>query len=84
MGGIIGGGKPSAPDTSVAEESLRMQRQQTADAQAKAEEEKRKYAEQMSGKRRALSRGGNRTLLSDTRLNPETGIPTEDETTLGA
>tara|TARA_R110000822_G_scaffold208308_1_gene344222 strand:+ start:121 stop:363 length:243 start_codon:yes stop_codon:yes gene_type:complete len=80
MGGLMGGGKP---DTSAADESLRLQREQTAKATQQAEEEKRKYAEQMSGKRRALSRGGTRALLADNRLNPETGL-TDTEKTLGA
>jgi len=36
----------------------------------------------MASKRRALSRGGKRTLLSQSRLSPEMGLDEED--TLGA
>ena len=79
----MGGGKP---DTSAAEESLRLQRQQTADAKNKAEEDKRKYAEDLSAKKRALTRGGTRMLLSESRLTPEAGVLTDEELkkTLGA
>lgn len=79
MGGF-GGGKP---DTSAAEESLRMQREETARARAKAEEEKKQLAEQMSSAKRARLRGGKRTLLSESRLIPEMGVEDEDQT-LGA
>jgi hypothetical protein len=76
MGGLFGG----APDTSAAEESLAMQRKQMADAESKALEDKRNLEEQMSARRR--SRVGSRALLSESRLNPETGIETlgTDET----
>jgi hypothetical protein len=83
MGGLMGGGKP---DTSAAEESLRMQRENTATAKKQAEEDKRKAAENYSAKNRALSRGGKRMLLAEGRLTPETGIDEEDplKPTLGA
>lgn len=86
MGGIVGGGKPKAPDYSAqikaSEESLALQREQVAQAKKQAEEERREYGEQMASKRRALTRGGKRTLLSQSRFNPEMGIDEED--TLGA
>ena len=72
MGGLFGG----SPDTSAAEESLAMQRKQMADAEAKALEDKRNLEEQMAGRRRARSVNGSRALLSEARLNPETGVET--------
>ena len=76
MGGLFGG----APDNSAAEESLAMQRKQMADAEAKALEDKRNLEEQMAGRRRSRAATGSRVLLSEARLNPETGI----EETLGS
>lgn len=80
MGGAFGGGKP---DTSAAEESLRMQREATEKARVSAEEEKRGLAEQMSAQKRARLRGGKRMLLSESRLTPETGLEEEEKKTLG-
>jgi len=80
MGGLVGGGKP---DTSAAEESLRMQREATAKARETAEQEKRDLAEQMSAQKRARMRGGKRMLLSESRLTPETGLDEEEKKTLG-
>lgn len=80
MGGIIGG-KPKAPDTSAAEESLRLQREETARQKKKAEEEQRDVQEQIASRRKALQRGGARALLSSARLTPEVGI---EEEKLGA
>ena len=77
MGGAFGGGKP---DTSAAEESLRLQREETKRAREAAEAEKRDLAEQMSAKQRARRVGGKRTLLAS-RVTPETGM--EDENNLG-
>jgi len=77
MGGAFGGGKP---DTSAAEESLRLQREETKRAREAAEAEKRDLAEQMSAKQRARRVGGKRTLLAS-RVAPETGV--EDENNLG-
>ena len=74
MGGLMGGGKP---DTSAAEASLALQKKQAADAEARALEEKRMLAEQAAGRRRARAASGERVLLSEARLTPETGI---DET----
>ena len=80
MGGLFGG----KPDTSAAEASLRLQREQTAAATKKAEEEKRTAAEDMSAKKRLLARGGKGSLLSDKRLTPETGLDDDEyKTTLG-
>lgn len=76
-------GGPPKPDTSAAEESLRMSREQTAKATKAAEEERREKGETMSAKKRALTRGGNRMLMAD-RLTPETGIDDEEyKKTLG-
>lgn len=80
MGGVFGGGKP---DTSAAEAQLAAQREETARMRAQAEQEKRDLNAEMAAKKRARTRGGTRTLLADTRLNPETGI-IEDQQTLGA
>ena len=80
MGGIMGGAPK--PDTSTAEESLRMSREQTAKATKEAEEERRERGETMASKKRALTRGGSRMLLAD-RLTPETGIDDEYKKTLG-
>lgn len=76
MGGAFGGGKP---DTSAAEESLRLQREETARAKAAAEEEKRGLEEQLAGKKRARLRGGKRMLLSESRLMPEMGVEDEEQ-----
>jgi hypothetical protein len=82
MGGAFGGGKP---DTSAAEESLRLQREQAKEAKAQAEEERRKYAEDMSSKRRARRAGGKRTLLAEGRFSPELGVEEEEnKNTLGS
>ena len=80
MGGAFGGGKP---DTSAAEESLRLQREETKRAREAAEAEKRDYAEQMTASKRARLKGGKRMLLSESRLTPETGLEDEDTQTLG-
>lgn len=74
---LLGG----APDTGAkaAQQQLEMQRQQAETLRMQAEEERKQFAEQMAGKQAARSRGGNRMLLSEARLNPETGV----EETLG-
>jgi len=74
MGGLVGG----KPDTSAAEESLRLQREETARARKTAEEEKRTLAEQMSAQQRARRIGGKRMLLA-ARVAPETGVDDEDK-----
>ena len=80
MGMLMGGG--GKPDTSAAEASLALQKKQAADAEAKALEERRTLAEQAAGRRRARGASGERVLLSEARLTPETGIETlgSDET----
>ena len=77
MGGLVGGGKP---DTSAAEESLRLQREETARARQAAEAEKRTLAEQMSAQQRARRVGGKRSLLAS-RVAPETGV--DEDNNLG-
>ena len=76
MGGLVGG----KPDTSAAEESLRMQREETERARKAAEEEKRELQTEMASQRRARRYGGKRMLLAS-RVTPETGV--EEEDTLG-
>jgi len=72
MGGLFGG----APNTSGAEEQLAMQKKQMADAEAKALEDKRNLEEQLASRRRSRASTGSRVLLSEARLNPETGVQT--------
>ena len=71
MGGIVGGAKK--PDTS----GLQAQQKENERLRKQAEDDKRQLAEELAGKRRSRTYGGSRTLLSESRLNPETGI---DET----
>jgi hypothetical protein len=71
MGGIIGGAPK--PDTSA----LQAQQKENEKLRQQAETDKRNLAEELAGKRRSRTYGGSRTLLSESRLNPETGI---DET----
>lgn len=74
------GGKP---DTSAAEKSLQLQREQTAAATKKLEEERREKSEIMSAKRKAFRGGGSRMLLAD-RLTPEAGLDDDEyKKTLG-
>jgi hypothetical protein len=75
MGGLVGGGKP---DTSAAEESLRIQSEETKSAREAAQEEKRDLQEQMAAKSRARRGGGKRSLLAS-RLTPETGVEDENK-----
>lgn len=49
-------------------------KKQQSEAAARLEAEQRELAAQGSGRRRAARRGGIRSLLSDERLNPETGL----------
>lgn len=73
MGGLFGG----KPDNSAALAQIEQQRQETERMRLQAESEKRDLQEQMAAKRKAAARGGARSLLSDTRLTPETGIDDE-------
>jgi len=75
MGGLIGG----KPDTSAADEALRLQREEVARARKAAEEQKRELAEQMSASQKARRVGGKRMLLAQ-RVTPETGVDEEDQT----
>jgi len=68
MGGIIGGAPK--PDTSA----LQAQQKENERLRQQAEQEKRNLSEELAGKRRARTYGGSRTLLSESRLNPETGV----------
>lgn len=71
MGAIVGGKTPK-PDTSALEAS----RKETERLRQQTEQEKRQLAEELAGKRRSRSYGGSRTLLSESRLNPEAGVET--------
>lgn len=77
MGGLVGGGKP---DTSAAEESLRLQREETKRARQAAEEEKRDLQERQASQSRARRFGGKRSLLAS-RVSPEAGV--EEDKNLG-
>jgi sRNA-binding protein len=80
MGGLVGGGGGDKGASRAAAAQLEQAKAETERMRQQAEQEKRDLAEQMAGKRMARARGGNRMLLSESRLNPEEGI---DET-LGA
>ena len=82
MGGMFGG----KPDTSAAEEALKLQRQQAQEAREKAEQERRDYAAEMASGKRARRVGGKRGLLSEGRFSPELGVQDdeEDNNTLGS
>jgi hypothetical protein len=81
MGGLLG----KKPDTSAAQESIRLQREQLADQKKEAETEKRKYGEQQAAAMAARRRGGKRGLLASSRFSPELGVDDENlQSTLGA
>jgi hypothetical protein len=67
VGKIFGGGQ-KAPDTSAQEAILARQEKQAADERA------RLATEQMARSRAAKRGGGFRSLLSEQRLSPETGL----------
>jgi hypothetical protein len=69
MGGLF-----SKPDNSAAMAQIEEQKKENARLAAQAEAEKKDLAEQQAARTRSRTRGGSRMLLSDTRLNPETGI----------
>lgn len=73
MGSIL---SPKKPDTSAAENQIRLQQAETERLRAQAEQDKVKLAEELASKREARRRGGARALLAESRLNPETGIET--------
>lgn len=78
MGGLVGAKDSGAKQ---ARQQLAMQQAETERLRAQAEQEKRDLAEQMASKRLSRARGGGRLLLSESRLNPETGL---EEETLGS
>lgn len=80
MGGIVGGGGDKGA-ARAAQAQLEASKAETERMRMQAEQEKRDLAEQVAAKRMARSRGGNRLLLSESRLNPEQGV---DETLGGA
>lgn len=69
MGGLF-----SKPDTGAAQQQMKEQAAENAQLKEQALTERRDIAEQNAARTRARVRGGSRMLLSDTRLNPETGI----------
>lgn len=71
------GGDDSA--MKAAQQQLEMQKQESEKMRLQAEQERRDMAEQLSSKQSARRTGGSRLLLSEARLNPETGV----EETLG-
>lgn len=79
MGKFLGmGGDDSA--MKAANQQLEMQRQEAEKMRLQAEQERRDMGEQLASKQAARKTGGSRLLLSEARLNPETGV----EETLGA
>lgn len=72
MGGLFGG----KVDTSAQEAQLSEMRKQNEAETKRLEEEKRQLGEQAAARQRSRQRGGARMLLSESRLNPETGIET--------
>lgn len=72
------GGDDSA--MKAANQQLEMQRQEAEKMRLQAEQERRDMGEQLASKQAARRTGGSRLLLSEARLNPETGV----EETLGA
>jgi len=71
MGGLIGGQKT---DTSAARAQMEQQRIETEKLRTQAEEEKRNLAAQEASRKMSRIRGGSRMLLSEDRLNPESGV----------
>lgn len=69
MGGLF-----SKPDNSAAMAQIEEQRKENERLKEQATAEQRDLAEQASARTRSRTRGGSRMLLSDTRLNPETGL----------
>jgi len=77
MGSLVGGQKA---DTSAARAQMEQQRIENDKLREQAQAEKRDMAQQEAARKMARTRGGNRMLLAENRLNPEAGV---DET-LGA
>lgn len=76
MGGLF-----SKPDTSAQERQLEEMRKQNELDKTRIEEGRREAGELAASKQRARQRGGARSLLSGTRLNPEIGVDTLGTTT---
>lgn len=76
MASIIGGGGDGGASR-AAQAQLDAQRAETERMRKQAEEERRDLSAQQASARMARARGGNRMLLSESRLNPEEGL---DET----
>lgn len=64
----------------AANQQLEIQRQEAEKMRLQTEQERRDMAEQIAAKQASRRTGGSRLLLSEARLNPETGV----EETLGA
>jgi septal ring factor EnvC (AmiA/AmiB activator) len=64
----------SKPDTSAPMAQIDEQRKENERLREQATAEQRDLAEQAAARTRSRTRGGSRMLLSDTRLNPETGV----------
>jgi hypothetical protein len=69
MGGLF-----SKPDNSSAMAQIEEQKKENERLKMQAESEQKDLAAQQAGRTRSRVRGGSRMLLSDTRLNPETGV----------
>lgn len=80
MAKLIGGGGGAA--AAAAQEQLKQSQAETEKLRQQTEAEKRDLSEQIASKRLARARGGQRMLLSESRLNPEEGVTSS--TTLGA
>lgn len=79
MGGLF-----SKPDNSAAMAQIEEQKKENERLKKQAEEEQKDLAAQQAGRTRSRTRGGNRMLLADTRLNPEAGIETLGSNGMGA
>lgn len=77
MSSLVGGQRA---DTSAARAQMEQQRIENDKLREQAQAEKRDMAQQEAARKMARTRGGNRMLLAENRLNPEAGV---DET-LGA
>jgi len=84
MGGVVskilgGGDEGDRGAAAAAQQQIAEQRAENERMRIQTEEQRRDEAERLAARRSARLRGGSRTLLSDTRLTPETGL----QTTLG-
>jgi hypothetical protein len=67
--------------SNLAKEQFALQTAEQERMRLQTEEEQRLLQEQLASKRQSRTRGGQRLLLSEARLNPEMGL---DEESLGA